>query len=162
MRKTAKGVISEAQTGYLEKITKASNELEGHIQKMISISELQAGNLSLKPELLTFHDDLNAITDKWRPLMAEKELTFIVQLPAIPLSVNGDPDRLQWAIDNLLRNAYNYTPPGGTVQFNAQTGLAADGKRSVLKTQATAYEALFGLPGVVGVTGIGQVGHGRT
>jgi signal transduction histidine kinase len=47
--------------------------------------------------------------------MKEKNLEFQVETPSdLPL-VNVDTKRLRWAIINLVRNAHQYTPEGGSV-----------------------------------------------
>ena len=42
------------------------------------------------------------------------------RLPAEPLVVEGDPDRLQQVQSNLLMNAIKYTPAGGKVEFGVE------------------------------------------
>jgi two-component system sensor histidine kinase ResE len=122
LRRTTNGKLPDAQLAYLDKIGKASNELEQHIQKMISISEIQAGTLSLRKGDVEFVELVRGVTERWRPQMAKKDITLDVQLPATELHVYGDADRLKWAIDNLLSNAYNYTAEGGKVQVNLSQG----------------------------------------
>jgi signal transduction histidine kinase len=47
--------------------------------------------------------------------MEEKELTLEVEAPDdLPL-VDVDAKRLRWAVINLVRNAWQYTPSGGSV-----------------------------------------------
>ncbi len=116
LRRSANGHLQEQQNAFLDKIVKASDELEQHIQKMISISEIQAGTLNLRREQISFTDLVKQITDSWRPHMEKKELTFTVKLINDGLPVYGDAGRLQWAIANLLTNACTYTAAGGAVE----------------------------------------------
>lgn len=115
LRRTADGHLQDPQTVYLDRIIKASHELEQHIQKMISISEIQAGTLSLKKENFSFTALVQKLADTWQPKMDKKHLRFEVILPEAEVKVFGDISRLQWAIDNLLSNAWSYTPEGGRV-----------------------------------------------
>ena len=59
--------------------------------------------------------------------MNEKGLTFQVELPAGLCQVNADVRRLRWAIINLMRNAWQYTPANGQVrlQLSAHNGQVA-------------------------------------
>lgn len=117
LNRSANGHLPEQQHLYLEKILKAGSELEQHIQKMISISEIQAGTLNLKRENFSFTALVNQITHRWQPPMAQKGIHFSVEQPAHELTIHGDSDRLQWAIDNLVENALNYTPAGNSVRL---------------------------------------------
>ncbi|GIK55231.1 MAG: HAMP domain-containing protein [Chloroflexi bacterium] len=117
LRRSANGQLQEQQYVFLERIIKASSELEEHIQKMINISEIQAGTLNLKRENFSLTELVNAISRHWQPAMAQKGVHFSMEQPAHELTINGDNNRLQWAIDNLIENALNYTPAGNSVRL---------------------------------------------
>ncbi len=116
MLRSANGHLKEQEHAYLEKIIKASSELEQHIQKMINISEIQAGTLNLRRENFSFTALVRQLNERWQPLMAQKGVHFSVEQPAHELTINGDRERLQWAFDNLLDNALNYTSEGNSVR----------------------------------------------
>lgn len=117
LKRSANGSLQKDQVTYLEKIAKGSGELEEHIQKMISISEIQAGNLHLKQAETSFTTLIRELAEKWQPQIEAKGIFFAVQLPESPLPVLADTSRLQWAIDNLLENALTYTAEKGTIQL---------------------------------------------
>lgn len=121
MLRSANGHLKEQEHVYLEKIIKASSELEQHIQKMINISEIQAGTLNLKRENFSFSHLVRQLNERWQGPMAQKNIQFSVEQPAHELIINGDQERLQWAFDNLLDNARNYTPEGNSVRVAVYT-----------------------------------------
>jgi signal transduction histidine kinase len=121
MLRSANGHLKEQEHAYLEKIVKASSELEQHIQKMINISEIQAGTLNLKREDFSFTDLVHQLNERWQPLMAQKGVHFSVEQPAQELTINGDRERLRWAFDNLVDNALNYTSEGNSVRVAVYT-----------------------------------------
>jgi signal transduction histidine kinase len=49
--------------------------------------------------------------------MEEKGLSVQFQMQDQKLWVDGDAERLVWALNNLLRNARDYTPAGGNVHI---------------------------------------------
>ena len=67
---------------------------------------------------------LEQLTDEFYPLFAEKDLRCETTI-AHHLVVRGDPDKLARVFDNVLRNAVNYSTPGGVVELRAE---AADGR----------------------------------
>ena len=60
--------------------------------------------------------------------MAEHEFTasvFPATDPNDPVTLSLDVERMRWVVRNLLDNASNYTPEGGTITLTAESG--ADG-----------------------------------
>lgn len=108
--------LDERQSTCLEKIAKGSSELDAHIQKMINISEIQAGTLSLKQDEISFTDLIRELSDEWRNMIEAKGIFFVVQISESILPVMADTSRLRWAISNLLENALVYTPESGSIQ----------------------------------------------
>ena len=112
------GVLSDDQRGFLETISRHTDSLVAMINALLDFSEMEAGGrLGLRQHPLLLSTLVEEIADEWRSRMDEKGLAFEVQAPAgLPL-VNVDAKRLQWAIINLVRNAWQYTPSGGSVKL---------------------------------------------
>lgn len=108
--------LSQEQRQCLETITQHTDNLVAMINSLLDFSEIEAdGRLRLLPRPLQLADLVETVAEEWRPQMAEKSLTFEVEVPADLPQVNADARRLRWAIVNLVRNAWQYTPAGGTV-----------------------------------------------
>ena len=123
LKSSVNGQLEAQQYACLEKISKGSNELDEHIQKMINISEIQAGTLNLKRNEISFTTFIHEIANEWRETIEAKEIFFVVQVPETPLPVMADANRLHWAIANLLDNALNYTPKHGSIQLTVQNEM---------------------------------------
>lgn len=122
---TANGHLPQDQAQFVQTINRNANVLLRHVNQIIDISELQAGSLKLNKEPLNFSDLVKQSAENWRERIEAKGLSYQVKLPEIDLSIHGDPNRLSWALDNLLSNAYNYTFTGGVeVQLFQQAGQA--------------------------------------
>lgn len=123
MQSSANGSLDEKYKSFIHNINKGSEELERHINQLISISELQAGTLHLNRVEVELTQLVLSVVDQWRQRMAEKKLTLSVRQPDENLIVQADMVHLSWAIDNLMSNAYNYTPSDGEVEVRIyQTG----------------------------------------
>jgi signal transduction histidine kinase len=114
--KTANGSLDKTQYGFLEVIRTNTTQLMRHINKLIDISQIQAGTLALRQEHFYFADLVEEVCERWREQLAAKDLSLRVRLSGGRARVYGDRDRLAWAIDNLLSNAYNYTLASGRVE----------------------------------------------
>jgi signal transduction histidine kinase len=113
---TADGSLDERRMEFVHTIGDNTNQLLHHINTLIDISQIQAGNLGLEKDRLRFSELVGEVVEKWREPLETKGLALRVRLSGGSLWVKGDRDRLIWAIDNLLSNAYNYTLPGGRVE----------------------------------------------
>ncbi|RME49775.1 MAG: HAMP domain-containing protein, partial [Caldilineae bacterium] len=104
--------LNESHIPFIESISTNAGHLVHHINKLIDISELQAGTLVIDEDELDFAELVAGVAESWREKIEERGLKLKVSLPEEPVMVRGDTARLRWAVDNLLSNAYNYTPSG--------------------------------------------------
>jgi signal transduction histidine kinase len=107
----------DEQTRFLETINRNADRLLRHINKIIDISEIQAGTLMLYKDQMCFSELVETVVETWRERMEGKGLSLNVKLSGDKLRMTGDSKRLAWAVDNLLRNAFHYTLPGGQVEI---------------------------------------------
>jgi signal transduction histidine kinase len=114
---TTRSKLDEAQRDFIVKISKQTDNLISMINALLDFSEVEAsGRLGLRQKPLLVSEVIEDIYAEWQPRMEEKELNFSLEmdLEDQPL-VNGDQSRLEWAVVNLVRNAWQYTPEGGSV-----------------------------------------------
>ena len=86
------------------------------INGLLDFSEMEAkGRLGLQRRPTSMAALVQETAHEWQAQMEDKGLAFQVNLPAEDCQVNVDVKRLRWAIMNLVRNAWQYTPEGGRV-----------------------------------------------
>jgi len=85
------------------------------IEDLLEVSRIVTGKLHLQ----TRRTDLAAIVDAAveivQPAAAAKNIRIVTTIDARPAPTNGDPDRLQQVVWNLLSNSVKFTPPGGRI-----------------------------------------------
>ena len=84
----------------------------------ITRMDLDSGEEELHPIQLSML--LEQLSDEFYPIFAEKQLHCSVEIQH-HLVVLGDPDKLARVFDNVLRNAVNYSVPGGQVDIRAKS-----------------------------------------
>jgi signal transduction histidine kinase len=107
--------LTEQQAKFIEIIQNSTELLATHVNKLIDITSIQDGSLKLKKQRESLTEIVHQQADDWRKRMESKGLEFQVDLDEASLWVMIDRIRLDWAIDNILRNAYQYTLKDGKV-----------------------------------------------
>lgn len=108
------GPVNEKQAGVSERIMTNSRRLLSLVNDLLDQARMEAGKLSIhigpfKPaELL---DSVHGVMDK---IASDKNLKLTSDLdPALPPLLNGDAQRLQQIMVNLVNNAVKFTDEGG-------------------------------------------------
>lgn len=108
--------LNPQQLDFLKTVQDNTTKLYDHVGKLIDMAEIHSGALTLRRRRLWFSWLAEKVAGEWQGRMAARDLSFDVDVQAEQLWVDGDPDRLNWAIDNMLENAHDYTRRGGHVQ----------------------------------------------
>ena len=90
------------------------------IEDLVDVSRIVTGKLSLRSEPFDLRCAVEAAADAARPAAQAKRIALEVQVPDAVCLVNGDPDRLQQVVANLLSNALKFTAAGGSVSVVAR------------------------------------------
>ncbi|MBN1889667.1 MAG: HAMP domain-containing protein [Thermoflexales bacterium] len=126
---TTEQVLDERQRAFLKTIGRNTNSLMEMVNGLLDFSEMEAkGKLGLHRRLASLPSLLEDIAAEWQPRMADRDLTIQLDIAADVPHMEIDEKRLRWAIINLVRNAWQYTPAGGKVSLHLS---ARDGQVSL-------------------------------
>lgn len=122
----APGVLDPWVADSLRQTTALVEQSNRLIEDLLDVSRVANGGITL---LRTPHDlrDLAARAERMlRPLAEDRGLALTVSLPAGPVPVHADGDRVLQVLSNLVGNALKFTPAGGRVdvEVEAQNGVA--------------------------------------
>jgi len=96
-------------------INNESRRLERIITDMLSVSELEAGSMRLRKDLVHPERIFEELARDYGPQAQGKNIRLHFDLPPKYPVLKADHDKLAQAIHNLLGNAIKYTPEGGSV-----------------------------------------------
>lgn len=90
--------------------------LERVVADMLSVSEMEAGSITLRRDDVRMDALLEEIEADHRAPAQDKEIALHFDLPPKLPVLDGDRDKISMALHNLLGNAIKYTPAGGEVR----------------------------------------------
>ena len=123
-RSILEGPPGDASDGVLERVAimrQAAEQIDALIQDLLDITRLEAGRLTVEP---TIEDAANVVAicvDGLRPLAEAGGITLVSSVPAPPVYVLGDCDRLTQLLSNVVGNAIKFTPAEGHVSLTVTT-----------------------------------------
>ena len=101
----------------IDRSVKAQSRL---IEDLLDVSRVMSGKLTLKLRSVELLELVQAVLENARAAAAAKQIELALDLRSTPERVNGDPDRLQQVIWNLVSNAIKFTPRGGRVEVSLE------------------------------------------
>jgi heavy metal sensor kinase len=105
-----------------------TNRMSRIVESLLAISRLDAGEVKMDKTRLDLGELVTSTVDEMRLLAEEKSIRLRIYTPAEVL-VEGDRNRLQQVVVNLIDNAIKYTQESGTVDV----GVSREGGTAVLK-----------------------------
>jgi signal transduction histidine kinase len=112
----------------LNVINGETRRLERIVGEMLSVAEIEAGSFELRYDDVRLDALFADMQAEYASQAQEKQITLSFHLPPKFPSMQGDRDKIQLAMHNLLGNAMKYTPVGGRVDVSIE---ASDAQLSV-------------------------------
>ncbi|HEY7531251.1 MAG TPA: GAF domain-containing sensor histidine kinase, partial [Nitrospiraceae bacterium] len=112
------GPLNEQQTTYLTRIGHNVARLARIVRQLLDWSRLEKDPLCLEP--VCIREITTMAADSLQTVAAEKQVTLKIEpIETLPY-VQGDRDKVEQILWNLIGNAIKFTPPGGhvTVAFS--------------------------------------------
>lgn len=114
--------LSEADHRLFRSMRRNARRLLGLINQLLDISRLEAGKLQLRLAAGDIHSDLRQITGAFDSAADQKQIDYQVDIPQKPLGMMYDREKLETIMNNLLGNAFKFTPEGGRVSVQGEVG----------------------------------------
>ncbi len=144
------GPINDLQRDFLSTVKDSTSNLQRMIDDLLEFSRMEAGQIKLRPQLISIYDVALTVVEQLTPLAQESKLELINRVPEdIPL-VEADPMRIGQVLTNLVSNAIKFTPAEGTVSLSAskldeqvQVSVRDTGIGISIEEQARVFERFY-------------------
>jgi signal transduction histidine kinase/DNA-binding response OmpR family regulator len=105
------------------------------VDELLDVARISQGKIVLQPQCLDLVALVTQCVESQRDAFTARRqtLTLSVDLPDMPLNLNGDSTRLAQVVNNLLTNAIKYTPDGGTISVGVARSSSEAGEFALLE-----------------------------
>ena len=116
--------LSPAQRDYLEKVEVSAKSLLDILSNILDISKIEAGRLELEQAPFQLDELMKVMATVAAANARDKDIEVLFHIaPGTPVSLVGDPLRLQQILSNLADNAIKFTHCGEvTLSVSAEQG----------------------------------------
>jgi signal transduction histidine kinase len=128
------GTIEKSkQDYYLGVVSEEVKRLSRMVQSMLSVSKLESGEFSLKPETFDFKELLLSVVISQEQRIEQKNIAINGLDEIESVSVSADRDLLYQVVYNLVDNAIKFVDEAGMIGFN----LKVDSKKLIFEIKNT-------------------------
>jgi signal transduction histidine kinase len=132
------GDVSEEQQKVLGSVSDQGDRLGRLIQQLLDISRFEAGGGRLDIHPIDLRGFLQELSLSFEALAYQNQIDFQIEIdPSVPPAFEGDDDRLNEVIGNLLSNAFKFTPRQGKIRVRAGPGARQGDELMVIEVSDT-------------------------
>ncbi|HSB04162.1 MAG TPA: ATP-binding protein [Thermodesulfobacteriota bacterium] len=110
------GVVTPSRETF-ELLQEETMRLVHLVEDILLLAKAEAARTDLHPTEIRIADLIAQALDSFRPQFKTKNITVECQFLEGNDRFQADPDKLSQVVSNLLQNAWQYTPPGGSFRI---------------------------------------------
>jgi len=107
------GPVSADQMEPIAMSQREANRLKRLVGDLLDVARIEAGKMRLVRAEIDLRECLSDIAKSFDGMLKQRGLSIALDMPASPIRVIGDPDRLNQVFINLVVNAIKFTKQGG-------------------------------------------------
>ena len=112
-------IFSEKEIRSIAKrLHRAAQDTIAMLEKIIDWANIQRGEMTFSPTVVDIRERVTAVMESFREIAERKEITLRHTIPP-ELPVYADKERTDTVLENLIKNALQFTRTGGEVVISA-------------------------------------------
>jgi signal transduction histidine kinase/ligand-binding sensor domain-containing protein/DNA-binding response OmpR family regulator len=119
------------------------------VNQLLDLSKLEAGKMKLQTQPGELIEFFNRIAASFAPLAESRKIGLQIHFPVESLWVCFDPDKLEKVLNNLLSNAFKFTPDHGEVSVSLSlepVGQNGSPQKTFVKVELSVSDTGIGIP----------------
>ena len=138
--------LRDEQKNLLEAVQSAGLDLMAIISEILDLSKIEAGKMRLERVPFELAPLLETLVRPFEHEARRKRLRFNLEMePGLPERLLGDPVRLKQVLNNLLANAFKFTPKG-SVTLRVKRGETAGDPTDAFPLACEVSDTGIGIP----------------
>ncbi|MCB0839540.1 MAG: response regulator, partial [Bacteroidetes bacterium] len=118
LKKLMSGSLEENPRLYFQLMKRNAERLLQLINQLLDLSKLEAGKMELRLEKGDIMAFFRSVAGNFISQANAKNIHFDIQIPTDPLITAFDADKLEKVVNNLLSNAFKFTPEEGKISLS--------------------------------------------
>ncbi len=114
------GPLTEKQAKYIDNIVEGGRELQQLITNIVDVFKIDTGKVQLETTEFSLRDAVESSLRKFEVLAHTRGINVGVHVAPDVSRICADPQKLATIFENLLSNAFKFTPRGGSIQVVAE------------------------------------------
>ena len=114
------GGLNEDQSEVVDRLERNGVRLLQLVEDLLTISEIEASRVRIEPVPTDFAEVFRGAVQDLAATLEKRSLEVVLEVPAGPMMMQGDPLQLRRMVAHLLINAVKFTADGGVVSANAE------------------------------------------
>jgi signal transduction histidine kinase len=106
----------EEEKKYVQLIHREADRMERLVRDLLDLARLEGNSVPLQKTPLVFAQVIEDTVAKCEPFLQKKQITLNMELDH-DIILEGDADRLEQVVQNLLDNTVRYTPAAGKIHI---------------------------------------------
>jgi signal transduction histidine kinase len=115
--------LTENQLALVKNASEKSHDLVGIVGTLLDITAIESGKHKYNFEATDLQELVESVTKDFSALAVKNQVSLFYAKEEAPLpNAKADKERIKWILNNLIENAIQYTPVGGTVRVSTEAG----------------------------------------
>lgn len=113
-------LISEDLKQQMDVVVRSALRLKSIVDDLSKVNSFQTGESRVRRAKVDLNETIQSITRSLKSLFEEKNHTLTLELPSHPLMAECDGEKIEIALNHLLRNAITFTDENGEIAVHAK------------------------------------------